>query len=117
MEYSGSESDQLPSLVDSLGALVGDLDRGRGGQHIHSIPTLSPDNLDNPERTPPGEWVLNHFSARALMNLASEKLTMEEGERQATLHRAFKDAKVFKVLMMTDNQYLTKPKDNKYTDI
>ena len=58
-----------------------DLERGWDRDHLYEIPTLSPGDIENPARITQGEWVLRHFTARQLMSLASERLTMYEVER------------------------------------
>ena len=63
-----------------------------------SLPTSSPQySPDQQRRNRQGEWVLDHFTGRQLLNLAAERFHREDCKTQAALQRVIMDAGVFKV--------------------
>ena len=103
VDYSGSDSkSDLPSLVElSYGSMV--VGGGRdpmldlSTQAPLSLPTSSPQHSpDQQRRNRQGEWVLDHFTGRQLLNLAAERFHREDCERQAALQRVIMDTGVLR---------------------
>ena len=66
---------------------------------------MTPGRLKNLSRTAQGEWVLDHFSARQLLNLAQERLHIKEVERQTLVNDAIREAGIYKVPEKTTNKH------------